>query len=92
MPKATAPLENRTPRKLNSARPDDRDLRRQRVRVDDRRDRVRRVVEAVDELEAERDQQRHAEQQERQHARVAYFLQVADQVGHDVDGSRRQSR
>ena len=41
-------------------------MRRQRVRVDDRRDRVRRVVEPVDELEAECNQQRTPEQQERQ--------------------------
>ena len=47
-----------------AARPDDREMRRQRVRVDHGGDRVRGVVETVDELEAERDQQRDAEQHE----------------------------
>ena len=42
-----------------------------RVGVDDRGDRVGGVVEAVDELEAERDQQRDAEQHERQPRVVA---------------------
>ena len=37
---------------------------RQRVGVDHRRDRVGGVVEAVDELEAQGDQQRYAQQQE----------------------------
>jgi hypothetical protein len=35
------------------------------MRVDDGRDRIRRVMEAVDELEPERDQQRNSEQNER---------------------------
>ena len=52
-----------------AARPDDGDLRLERVGVDDGRHRVGGVVEAVDELEAERDQHRHAEQQERQDRR-----------------------
>ena len=83
MPNATAPLETRTPRKLN--RPDQTTATAaERVRVDDRRHRVGRVVEAVDELETERDQQRNAEQHVRQDARVVHILEVADEMGHDV--------
>ena len=43
---------------VEHARPDDREVRRQRVRVDDSGDGIGGVVEAIDELEAERDQQR----------------------------------
>ena len=66
MPKATAPLENSTPEEVQRARIHHREMRLQRVRVDDGRDRVGGVVEAVDELEAERDEQRDAEQEEGQ--------------------------
>ena len=50
-------------------------MSRHRVGVDDSRDRIGRIVEAVHELEAERNQQRNAEKQERQksldgHARL----------------------
>ena len=71
MPKATAPLDDKNAEQVEAARPDHGDLRRQRVGVDDGRDRVGGVVEAVDELEAERDQHRHAEQQERHDRRRA---------------------
>ena len=66
MPNATAPLDSEHAEEVEHARPDDGEVRRQRVRVDDRRHGVGGVVEAVDELEAERDQQRDAEQEERQ--------------------------
>ena len=49
---------------VEEARPDHGELRRQRVGVDDRRDRVGGVVETVDELEAEGDHQGDAEEQE----------------------------
>ena len=68
MPKATAPLDARTPRKLKSPDQTHRQVRRHRVGVDDRGDGVRRVVEPVDELEAERDQQRDPQQHEWQPA------------------------
>ena len=48
---------------VEEARPDHREVGHQRMGVDDGRDRVGGVVEAVDEFEAERDQQRHGEQQ-----------------------------
>ena len=67
--KATAPLESETPKEVPTARPHDRDLRRQGVGVDDGGDGVGGVVEAVDEFEPERDQQRDAEQEERQNGR-----------------------
>ena len=51
MPKATAPLETSTPKKLSVPEYTTAAVRRQRVRVDDRGDRVGGVVEAVDELE-----------------------------------------
>ena len=47
--------------KLKKAAHDDRDLRRQDARPDDGRDGVRRVVEAVDEVEGERDERRRRE-------------------------------
>jgi len=47
-------------------RPDHRDRQRQRVGVDHGCDRIGGVVESVDEFEAEGDEQRHAEQEERQ--------------------------
>ena len=54
------------PEKVEEPGPDDRQVRRQRVRVDHRRHRVRGVVKPVDELESERDEQRDPEQHERQ--------------------------
>ena len=62
MPKATAPEDSSTPSRLQQTRPDHGDVGRQRVGVDDGRDRVGGVVEAVDEFEAERDQQRDEKQ------------------------------
>ena len=58
MPKATAPLEDQHAEEVPHARPDHRECWRQRMRVDDGGDGIGGVVEAVDELEAERDQQR----------------------------------
>jgi len=66
MPKATRPEDQSTPERLQSPTKHG-DLRRQRVCVDDGRDRIGRVVEAVDELEAERNDQRQAEQQVGEH-------------------------
>ncbi len=65
MPKATAPVDVRTP--IRFQQPDQTTAIRgfKAMGVDDRRDGVGRVVEAVDELEAERDQHRNAEQQKR---------------------------
>ena len=65
MPKATAPEEVKHAEQVEQARPDHREIRRQRTGIDDGCDCVRGVVKAVDELEAERDQQRDEEQQER---------------------------
>ena len=75
---------------VEEARPDDGDIGRQRMGVDDRRDGVGGVVEAVDEFEAERDQQRDAEQDEGQigHDRRAGLLQIAP----DAPGREAQSR
>ena len=49
---------------IEHARPDHGEICRQRPRIDDGRNRVRGVVKAVDELEAERDQKRDEQQQE----------------------------
>ena len=62
MPKATAPEDEQHAEEIEEARPDHGEFGRQRVGVDHGRDRVGGVVEAVDELEAERDQQRHAQE------------------------------
>ena len=63
MPKATAPLGEQHAEEIEKARPDHGDMRRQRVGVDHGRDGVGGVVEAVDEFEAERDQQRDEQQE-----------------------------
>src|SRR5262245_39253641 len=63
MPNATVPLDSRTPRKIEGAGPNDGDLCRQRVRVDDRRHCVGRVVESIDELKAEGNEKRDEKQQ-----------------------------
>ena len=57
MPNATAPLDDDDAEEIEEAGPDHGDRRRQRVCVDHRGDGIGGVVEAVDELEAERDQQ-----------------------------------
>ena len=62
MPKATAPRRRKHAEQIPAAGPHHRDLGRQSMGVDDRRYGVGRVVEAVDEFEAERNQHRDAEQ------------------------------
>jgi len=57
---------------IKEAGPDHSEVRRHRVGVDHGRDRVGRIVEAIDEFEAERDQQRHAQQDERQRRAFLY--------------------
>src|SRR5882724_10061237 len=54
---------------VETSRPDNSDLSWQKVRVDNCRHGVCSVMKAVDELEAESDQQRHEEEQERQKRR-----------------------
>ena len=54
---------------VERSRPDHGEVCRQRPRIDDGRYRVRSVVKAVDELEAERDQKRDEQQQEGRVAR-----------------------
>ena len=66
MPKATAPEETSTPAKLQIARPHHGHVRLQRMRVNYGRNRVGRIVKAIDELEAQRGQQRHAQQKKRE--------------------------
>ncbi len=56
------------PEKIEETRPDHRDGGRERMRVDDGRHGVGRVVKPVDEFETQRDQQSDAEQEERQEA------------------------
>ena len=80
--------------KIPAARPDNRELRRQGVGVNDGGDRVGGVVEAVHEFEAKRDQQRDAEQNEGQDCRRAAasdFNVGADRIGH-VEQAKRQHR
>ena len=76
------------------AGPDHRDVRRQRARVDDGRHGVRGIVEAVDEFEAERDQQRDEEEQERQVVRdlCAGLIDVGiDAVGNEQQDGRNDA-
>jgi hypothetical protein len=61
MPNATAPGEQHA-EEIEEARPHHGEFGRQRVGVDHGRDRIGGVVEAVDELEAERDQERDEQQ------------------------------
>jgi hypothetical protein len=71
------------------------------VGIDDRGDRVGRVVESVHELEAERDQERHEQQEKRQPGLALRFLQVANELvadlreadeQHDANDQRQQPR
>ncbi len=78
-----------------AARPDDRGLGRQGVGIDDGRDGVRCIVESVDEFEGERDQHRHAEQEERHDRRrpAARLRNVpVDRKGHieQASGEHRE--
>ena len=66
MPNATAPEDEQHAEEVEEARPHHGEFRRQRVGIDHGCDRVGGVVEAVDELEAERDQERDEQQQEGQ--------------------------
>ncbi len=82
---------------VEEARPRHRDLRRQRMRVDDGRHRVGRVMEAVHELEAQRDEQRHAEEDVGQQARRhrAGCTDLAEQAvrgKEEPPGEQRQER
>ncbi len=61
--KATVPVEASTPGQVANSRPDHGDVGLQRVGVDHRGDGVGRVVEAVDKLEAQRNQQGQCQQQ-----------------------------
>ena len=62
---ATAPLDRRTPSRLNIPTTPQR-YAPASARIDHRGDRIRRIVKAVDELEAERDQQGHEQQDVRE--------------------------
>jgi hypothetical protein len=75
---------------VEEARPHHRDFRRQRVGVDHRRHRIGGVVKAVDELEAERDQQRDEQQDVGQVGRHPR----AGRVDVDIDavGDEQQAR
>jgi hypothetical protein len=70
------------------AGPDHRDIRRQRMRVDDGCHCVRGVVKAVDELEAEGDQQCYAKQQVWQDRRFPDGLQIVDQMRCAINRAR----
>ena len=89
MPKATAPLETSTPRKLKKPDQTTANCGRQRVGVDHGRHRVGGVVEAVDELEAERDQQRDEQQEIGQVGRDLGAGRV--DVGIEAVGDEQQS-
>ncbi len=69
---------------IETTRPDHRNWRRHRMGIDHRGDGVGRVMEAVDELEPERDQQRHEQQKEWQVGRGLH----ARGVDVDVDAVR----
>ena len=57
------------PEEIEEPRPDHGDGRRERVRIDHRRDGIGRIMKAVDEFKPKCDQQSDAEQKERQDAR-----------------------
>ena len=93
MPNATAPEDKSTPRKLKKPGPEHGDVGRHRVRVDDGRDGVGGVVEAVDEFEAERDQQRHAQEQKgqpRRDRRAGRFDVLMETIGRVEQAAREQ--
>lgn len=51
---------------IEKARPNDRNVGWHRVRIDDRRNGIRSIVKAIDELKTQRDEASYAQQQERQ--------------------------
>ena len=92
MPKATAPDGKQHAGEVAKSRPCDRDVRLERVRIDDGRDGVGGVVEAVDELEAERNQQRADQHEVRPDRRRLLDGEVGNQMGRDVEQARGEDQ
>jgi hypothetical protein len=90
MPKATAPVESNTPKKLKNPDQTHRDWRGQGMGVNDSCNGIRRIVESVDEFKAKRNQQRNAKQKEWQDARHGRSRLADIQV--NAIGSMRQSQ
>ena len=94
--KATVPEEKQHAGQVAESRPDHGDVGLERVGIDDRGDGVGGVVEAVDELEAERDQQRQGQQQIRPDAgdgdRVEVFGDVEDDVAEAAGQGEQKHR
>ena len=87
MPKATAPLDSSTPRKLKN--PDHHgELGRKRVGVDHGRDRVGGIVETVDELKTERNQQGDKQEKIRQICRDL----CSGSIDVDIDAVRHEQQ
>ena len=83
---------NRRRWEIPEAGPHDRDLRRQRMRVDDRGDGIGGVVEAVDEFKAERDEQGDAKENEgHDGGRRRHGGEIADQRRDDIDHANRET-
>ena len=78
--KARAQARYHHTEKVPRARPDDGYVRFERMSVNDRGDRVRRVMKSIDELKAKRNQQREAKHQVRENRRGLYALQIAHQT------------
>ena len=92
MPKATAPARNQHAGEVANSRPCDRDVRLERVRIDDGGDGVGGVVEAVDELEAERDQQRADQHEVRTDRSSLLDGEIGNQMGRDVEQARGEDQ
>ena len=90
--KATVPEESEHAGEVAEAGPDHGDVRLERVGVDDGGDGVGGVVESVDELEAERDEQRQAEQHVGPRAGDLHRIEIARDVKDDVDHARGKGR
>ena len=95
MANATAPEEVTTPSRLRQPDHTTRQIGRHGVGVDDGRDRIGGVVETVDELEAERDQQRQTEQREGadgQRRRAGLADIGGEPIGHIGDAGGEQAK
>src|ERR1700730_12735620 len=73
--------------KIPCARPDDREIRRERMRIDDGGDGIGRIVETIYEFEPKRDHQCNAEQDVRQYRRLLNRLEVLHQMRHAINNA-----
>ena len=85
MPNATAPLEVSTPIKFHMPDQTTATMRFERVRVNHGGYGVGGVMEAIHELEAQGDKERHAEKHKGHHSRRVHVREVGNQMATGID-------